>query len=127
MNNHDPQANPKKLFIGNLPYSLTEQELTDLFSQHGEIVDIKLIVDRMTGRPKGIAFVEYATEEQAQAAIEALHNYEIDGRAIIVNVARPQMPRENRPYGGSGGGGGRRFDNRGGDRGGDRGGYNRGR
>jgi cold-inducible RNA-binding protein len=126
MNNHDPQANPKKLFVGNLPYSLTEQELTDLFSQYGEIVDIKLIIDRMTGRPKGIAFVEFATVEEANAAIEALNNYEIDGRAIIVNVARPQVPRENRSFGGDRGGA-RSYDNRGGSRGGGGGGYNRGR
>lgn len=134
-------VNPKKLFIGNLPFRTTEEELQELFGQYGELVEVKLISDRMTGRSRGIAFVQYATDEQAAAAVEALNGYEIDGRAMIVNVARPQAPRENRPYsprprtGGSGFGGGGygRRDDRGGsrggygrrdDRGGSHGGYN---
>lgn len=106
------QANPKKLFIGNLPWSATQEQISELFAPHGEVVDVKLIVDRATGRSKGIAFVEYATEEEAQKAIEAMHGFEMDGRALTVNVARPQAPR--RDFGG------------GGDRGGHRGGFNRG-
>lgn len=112
-----PQVNPKKLFVGNLPYSATEQDITDLFAQHGTIVSVKLVIDRMSGRSRGIAFVEYEEEAMATAAIEALNGYEMDGRAIIVNVARPQ---EKRPYSGGsnyrGGGGGNynRNNNRGG-------------
>lgn len=100
------QADPKKLFVGNLPFSTTEAELQDLFAQYGNIVSVKLITDRMTGRSKGIAFVEYSTEEEATAAIEALNNFELNGRAIVVNIARPQEPRERRSFGGGGGFGG---------------------
>lgn len=126
MNDSSQQANPKKLFIGNLSYNVTEDELRGSFSQYGEITDLKLITDRMSGRSKGIAFVTYATEESAQAAIEGMHNQEIDGRQIIVNVARPQVPRENRGggfgggsrggFGGGGSRGGFGGDRRGGDR-----------
>lgn len=126
MNDSSQQANPKKLFIGNLSYNVTEDELRNAFSQFGEITDLKVITDRMSGRSKGIAFITFATEEAAQAAIEGMHNQEMDGRAIIVNVARPQVPRENRgggfgggSRGGFGGGGGRGFgggDRRGGSR-----------
>lgn len=122
MNDSSQQANPKKLFVGNLSYNVTEDELRGVFSQYGEITDLKVITDRMSGRSKGIAFVTFAEEDQAQAAIEAMHNQEIDGRAVIVNVARPQAPRENRGGGFGGGrgfgGGGRGFgsDRRGGDR-----------
>lgn len=111
------QADPKKLFVGNLPFSTTEAELQDLFAQYGNIVSVKLITDRMTGRSKGIAFVEYSTEEEATAAIEALNNFELNGRAIVVNVARPQVPRERRSFGGDRGGFG----------GGSRGGFGGGR
>lgn len=132
MDNHVPQANPKKLFIGNLPWSATEEELRGLFGEHGEVVDCKLITDRATGRSKGIAFVEFAEESQAEAAIQALNGYSFNDREIVVNVARPQAPRENRPGGFGGGGGGYRgggsSDRRGGGgygggRSNDRGGY----
>jgi RNA recognition motif-containing protein len=126
MNDSSQQANPKKLFIGNLSYNVTEDELRGSFSQFGEITDLKLITDRMSGRSKGIAFVTYATEEAAQAAIEGMHNQEIDGRAVIVNVARPQVPRENRPGGGFGGGSRGGFGGGGGSRGGFGGGDRRG-
>lgn len=118
-----PQENPNKLFVGNLPFSVSEDQLTELFAQYGELTNVKLIIDRMTGRSRGIAFVEFASQDQAQAAMEALNGFELDGRALVVNVARPQAPRENR--GGFGGprGGGDRRDFRGGDR---RGGYDRG-
>lgn len=121
--NQDPQqVNPKKLFIGNLPYSVTEDSLREAFSQFGEIVDIKLITDRMTGRSRGIAFIEFAEEAMAQAAIEGMDNKDMEGRVIAVKVAQPRPPREDRGGFGHGGGGFRR-DNRGGDRRGQGGGF----
>lgn len=112
MDQNGSQPNPRKLFVGNLPYSATQEQIEDLFTPHGEIREVKLIIDRATGRSKGIAFVEYVNEDDAQKAIEAVHGTELDGRALIVNVARPQAPREFGPRRDFGGGG--------------RGGYNRG-
>ena len=127
MNDQSSQVNPKKLFVGNLPFNTTQDELVEVFAQHGEIVEAKLVTDRMSGRSKGIAFIEFSTEEDAAKAMEALNNTELGGRTIFVSVARPFVPLEYRPQGG-GFGGGRRgggYDrNRGGDRGG-RGGYDR--
>ena len=97
------QPNPKKIYIGNLPYSVDETQLRDLCSPFGEIVDVKLITDYATGRSKGFAFVEFATEEAATPAIEALNGTELDGRALMVTLARPQQPRENRSFQGGGG------------------------
>lgn len=111
-------VNPKKLFVGNLPWSTTEADLEGMFAEYGEIVSVKLITDRNSGRSKGIAFVEYAEESAAQAAIEALHESEVDGRNIIVAPARPPVKRE-RSFGGDRGGN-RSF---GGGRGGNRGGW----
>jgi cold-inducible RNA-binding protein len=111
-----------KLFVGNLSYNTTENELQDAFSAHGTVVEANLMLDRVTGRPRGFAFVTMSTPEEAQKAIEALHGAQLGGRPLTVNVARP---REDRPPGGGGGGGGGRRDwgDRGdrGDRGGDRG------
>lgn len=117
MNDQSSQVNPKKLFVGNLPFSTTQQELEELFGQHGQLVEAKLVTDRMSGRSKGIAFVEYGTEEEANQAMEALNNYDMNGRNIFVSVARPFVPRERSSFGGGSGGGDRRggFDrNRGG-------------
>ncbi len=111
MFNDNPQTNPKKLFVGNLPWSATQDEIADLFAQHGEVTSVNLITDRMSGRSKGIAFVEYKEEAEASAAKEALNNYELDGRNIHVDVARPPKPRTD-----FGGGGYNRNDRRGGDR-----------
>ncbi|MCD8484612.1 RNA-binding protein [Candidatus Woesebacteria bacterium] len=108
--------NPKKLFVGNLPWSTKEEDLRDLFSEFGELVSVKLITDRQSGRSKGIAFVEYTEESAAEAAIEAMHESEVDGRNIIVAVAKPPVKRD-RSFGGDRGG------NRGGGRGGNRGGW----
>lgn len=121
----DTAVNPKKLFVGNLSFQVNQDQLVEYFSQFGQIVDVRLISDRMTGRSKGIAFVEYATEDEANTAIDKANGAEMDGRALVVNVARPPAPRPQ-----FGGGGDRRggFDRRGG--GNDRrggGGYNRGR
>lgn len=92
-----------KLYVGSLPYSTTEQQLTELFSQHGTVQSVKVIMDRFTGQSRGFAFVEMATSEEAQKAIAALHGSELGGRTLVVNEARPQ---EKRSFGGGGGGGG---------------------
>jgi RNA recognition motif-containing protein len=120
-----------KLYVGNLPFSMTENDLTDLFAQAGNVARVQMINDRVTGRPRGFGFVEMGTAEEAQAAIAKFHGQEINGRALTVNEARPMEQREGGGGGGGGyrggGGGGRggdRGDRRGGDRrgGGDRGG-----
>lgn len=112
-----------KLFVGNLSFNTTENELSDAFAAHGTVVEANLMMDRMSGRPRGFGFVTMSSAEEAQKAIDALNGQQLDGRALTVNVARP---REERPAGGGGGGRGPRRDfggggDRGG-RGGDRGG-----
>lgn len=92
-----------KLYVGNLPYQCTEQDLRGAFSKYGEVASVSLITDRDTGRSKGFAFVEMETRDAAQQAISGLHESELDGRRITVNEARP---REERPRSGGGGGGG---------------------
>ncbi len=89
-----------KLFVGNLPFSATEQEIRDAFEAHGDVSDVAVIMDRETGRPRGFAFVEMPDSGQANAAIEALNNTDFGGRSLNVNEARP---REDRPRGGGGG------------------------
>jgi cold-inducible RNA-binding protein len=106
------------IYVGNLPFSTTEDDISDLFSQHGSVDRVNLIIDRDTGRSRGFAFVEMADDSAGQAAIEALNGFEMDGRRLTVNEARP---RESR--GGGGGGGGYRGGGGGGGRGGHRGGY----
>ncbi|WP_447975372.1 RNA recognition motif domain-containing protein [Nitrospira sp. Kam-Ns4a] len=92
-----------KLYVGSLPYSTTEQQLNELFSQYGTVQSAKVITDRYTGQSRGFGFVEMATGEEAQKAIAALNGSTLGGRTLVVNEARPQ---EKRPYGGGGGGGG---------------------
>ena len=94
-----------KLFVGNLSFNISENDLQDAFAAHGTVVEANLMVDRMSGRPRGFGFVTMATAEEAQKAIAALNGAQIDGRALTVNGARP---REERPAGGGGGGGGGR-------------------
>ena len=84
----------KKLYIGNLPYSTTAEDLRALFEQVGEITDVAVISDRETGRSKGFGFVEMATEDLAQQAISRFNGYSMNNRALTVNEARP---REERP------------------------------
>src|SRR6202050_1252049 len=108
-----------KLYVGNLPFSMTENDLTDLFAQVGNVARVQMINDRVTGRPRGFGFVEMGTAEEAQAAIAKFHGQEINGRALTVNEARPMEQREG--GGGGGGGGGYRGGGGGGGRGGDRG------
>src|SRR5215467_2246608 len=104
-----------KLYVGNLAFQTTSEELQDLFAQAGTVESASVVEDRMTGRSRGFAFVEMATKEEATAAIEQFNGKEVGGRALKVNEAKP---RENR-----GGGGGRGFGgNRGGGYGGNRGG-----
>ncbi len=105
----------KKLYVGNLPYSANEQTLRDIFSRCGTIESLNLIMDRETGQPKGFAFVEMSSDDEAQKAISDLNETDCQGRAMRVSEARPQAPREGGGGGYRGGGGGR-----GGDRGGDR-------
>jgi|SRR5687767_1240871 len=92
----------KKLYVGNLSYSVDSSELEQLFGQHGTVTSAQIINDRDTGRSKGFGFVEMASDDEAQAAIAALNGQQHGGRALTVNEARP---REDR--GGGGGGGGR--------------------
>ncbi len=91
----------KNIFVGNLPFSATDAEIQSLFEQHGTVSRVNLITDRETGRPRGFGFVEMANEAEGSAAIEALNGYDMSGRQLTVNEARP---RERR-----GGGGGRRY------------------
>jgi cold-inducible RNA-binding protein len=104
-NQDQQQVNPKKLFVGNLPFSTTDGELTEAFAQFGEIVEVRVISDRFTGRSKGIAFVEFTTVEAANAAIEGMNNSTLGDRQIFVSVARPPKPREDRNGGGGSRGG----------------------
>ena len=83
-----------KLYVGNLPYSMTSDGLREAFAQFGEITDAKVITHRDSGRSKGFGFVEFASEESATAAIEAMHGQEVQGRKLVVNVARPFEPRQ---------------------------------
>ena len=99
-----------KLFVGNLSFKATENQLQDLFAAHGTVLEVDIIMDKMTGRPRGFAFVTMETKEGADAAVQALQGKDMDGRALTVNEARP---REERPRSGGGYGG----DRRGGDRG----------
>ena len=99
----------KKIYVGNLPFSTTEESLNQAFSEFGSVESAKIITDRDTGRSKGFAFVEMASDEEAKAAINELNGQDWGGRKLTVNEARPQAPRENR----GGGGGGRGGFNRG--------------
>jgi cold-inducible RNA-binding protein len=94
-----------KLFVGNLSFNTTENQVQDTFAAHGTVLEVNLLMDRETGKPRGFGFVTMSTAEEAQAAIAALQGASVDGRDLTVNVARP---REERTGGGSGGGGGRR-------------------
>jgi RNA recognition motif-containing protein len=91
-----------KLFIGSLAWGTTDDSLKDFFSQAGTVVSANVIVDRETNRSKGFGFVEMSSDDEAKAAVDQLNGKELDGRAIVVNEARP---REERPRGGGGGGG----------------------
>lgn len=108
----------KKLYVGNLPFSATDQVLLETFSQYGTVESARVITDRQSGRSKGFGFVEMATDAEAATAIEKLNGADYSGRTITVNEARPMEPREG--GGGGGGGGGGRRPPRGGGGGGGR-------
>jgi len=91
-----------KLFVGNLSFDISEQDLQSAFAAHGTVLEANLMLDRMTGRSRGFGFVTMSSDEEAQRAIEGMNGYDMGGRALTVNVARP---REERSGGGGGGGG----------------------
>lgn len=91
-----------KLFVGNLSFNTTENDLQDAFAAYGTVMEANLMVDRMTGRPRGFGFVTMSTPDEAQKAIEEMNGKSLDGRELTVNIARPREERS------SGGGGGRR-------------------
>ena len=104
-----------KLFVGNLSFNTTENDLNDAFAAHGTVTETNLMMDRMSGRPRGFGFITMSTAEEAQKAIAALNGAQLDGRALTVNVAKPREERApgggggRREFGGGGGaGGGRR-------------------
>ena len=92
-----------KIFVGNISFDTTENDLQDAFAAHGTVIEANLMIDRMSGRPRGFGFVTMSTPEEAQKAIEALNGASVGGRNLTVNIARP---REERSPGGGGGGGG---------------------
>ena len=105
----------KKLYVGNLAYSITDGDLQQMFEPHGSVQSAQVIMDRDTGRSKGFGFVEMGSDQEAQAAITALNGKDSNGRALTVNEAKPKTEGGrgggggSRGYGGGGGGGGRRY------------------
>ena len=104
----------RRLYVGNLPYSTTDEELNGLFSRAGTVESVRVMRDMATGRARGFAFVEMGSDEDAQKAITEFHEHKLDGRALVVNEARPK-PEGGGGFGGGGGrgrggGGGRSYD-----------------
>lgn len=124
------------IYVGNLSWGLTDQDLANLFAPFGEVSSAKIVMDKFTQRSKGFGFVEMPSDEQAQAAISQLNGSEVEGRNLVVNESRPKEGGDGgykkKPFGGSGGGGGFRKGGSGGGggyrggNGGGGGGYNRG-
>ncbi len=98
-----------KLYVGGLPYAVTDAKLQEIFSAHGTVESARVIADKFTGQSRGFGFVEMSSGSEAQTAISSLNNTEYDGRSLVVNEAKPQAPRD-------GGGGGGRNDRSGGGR-----------
>ena len=96
--------NPTRLFVGNLSYQTMENDLQDYFSQVGAVTSVNLMLDKMTGKSRGFAFVEFASQDDANKAIEQFHNKDFQGRALTVNIARPREERPQQQRWGSGGG-----------------------
>ena len=97
--------NGKKLYVGGLPFSVSDRQLEELFAEHGTVESARVITDKMTGRSRGFGFVEMSSQEEAQSAIESLNGSQLEGRTLTVNEAKERAPRP----GGGGGGGGRSF------------------
>ena len=95
-----------KLYVGNLPFASTAQDLEALFGQVGTVSVVEIIFDKFTGRSRGFAFVTMANGDEAQKAVEKFHGHELEGRALAVNIARPREERAPRTFGDGGGGGG---------------------
>ena len=88
--------NPNRLFVGNLSYQTMENDLQEYFSQAGVVTSVNLMLDKVTGKSRGFAFIEFATAEEANKAVEQFHNQEFQGRTLTVNVARPREERAPR-------------------------------
>jgi len=114
-----------KLFVGNLSFDTTENDLQDAFAAYGTVTEANLMMDRMTNRPRGFAFITMSTAEEAEKAIAGLNGRDLGGRALTVNVAKPREDRPRSGGGGGGGGGGGRREFGGGGGGGGGGGRNR--
>jgi len=95
-----------KLYVGNLPFSLGDAELSNLFAQAGNVASARVVLDPATGRKRGFGFVEMSTPEEAEAAVSMFNNSEVEGRQIVVDIARERAPREGGGGGFRGGGGG---------------------
>lgn len=96
-----------KLYVGNMSFKTTEDELRSAFGQFGNVTDVYVAMDKMTGRPRGFAFVTFSSPEEAKVAAEKLNGVDLGGRALTVNEARPKEEGAGRSFGGGGGGGGR--------------------
>ena len=96
--------NSNKLYVGGLPYSVTDDQLQEIFSPHGTVESARVITDRMTGRSRGFGFVEMSTQSEAEEAIQKMNGTDLEGRSLTVNEAKPQQERSG---GGGRGGGGR--------------------
>jgi cold-inducible RNA-binding protein len=105
-----------KLYVGNLSFKTTEDELRSHFGQFGSVTDVYVAMDKMTGRPRGFAFVTMGTDDEAKIAAEKVNGSELGGRQLTVNEARPKEERPGGGFGGGGGGGGRGFGGGGGER-----------
>lgn len=88
-----------KIYIGNMPFSVTDADLNAMFAKHGTVTSVNIITDKFSNRPRGFAFVEMDSEESAQKAITALNGTQLEGRALVVNTAKPQTERSNRSFG----------------------------
>ena len=97
----------RRLYVGNLPYKATDEDLTTLFSSAGSVASARVMRDMATGRARGFGFIEMASDEAAQKAIEQFNEYEMDGRKLVVNEAKPKTEGGGRGFGGGGGGYGR--------------------
>ncbi len=119
----------KKLYVGNIPFTITNEQLKEAFTACGNVESANIIIDKASGRSKGFGFVVMMSDDEARAAIDQMNGKDVGGRQITVAEARPQPEREFSPRGGGGGGGGggRRFGGGGGGRGGPRGGGGGGR